>query len=94
MHLVMGMLNSKDPAEFLKPLAAVKGRLLCVDIPGEQNCIAAGELARIGRALGLGRQGVKRRRCGGGGHYGRRRPKRVLITGSLYLAGTVLADNA
>jgi dihydrofolate synthase/folylpolyglutamate synthase len=94
MHLVMGMLNSKDPAEFLKPLAAVMGRLLCVDIPGEQNCIAAGELARIGRALGLDAKASKdvgvavADITAGGG------PKRVLITGSLYLAGTVLADNA
>ena len=94
MHLILGMLNSKDPAAFLEPLAAVTGRLRCVDIPGEQNCIPAGELARIGRSLGLDAkesQGVDAAvadiTAGGG-------PKRVLIAGSLYLAGAVLADNA
>jgi dihydrofolate synthase/folylpolyglutamate synthase len=94
MHLILGMLNSKDPAEFLKPLAAVTGRLRCVDIPGERNSIPAAELARIGRALGLDAKASKgvevavvEITAGGG-------PKRVLIAGSLYLAGTVLADNS
>ena len=55
--------------------------------------IPAGELARIGRSLGLDAEASKDVGAGvaditaGGG------PKRVLIAGSLYLAGTVLADN-
>ena len=84
----------KDPAAFLEPLAAVTGRLRAVAIPGEENCFSAGELARAGRSLGLDAkesQGVDAAvadiTAGGGA-------KRVLITGSLYLAGAVLAENA
>ena len=94
MHLILGMLNSKDPAEFLNPLAAVTGRLRCVDIPGERNCIPAGELARIGRALGLDAKASKGVEAAVGEITAGGGPQRVLIAGSLYLAGTVLADNA
>ena len=93
MHMVLGMLNSKDPAAFLGTLAALTGRLRCVDIPGEENCIPANELARIGRSLGLDAEesrdfkGAVAELTAGGG------PKRVLIAGSLYLAGAVLAEN-
>ncbi len=93
-HLILGMLNSKDPTAFLEPLAAVTGRLRCVAIPGEQNSFSAGELARAGRSLGMDARAsrgvdaaVAEITAGGG-------PKRVLIAGSLYLAGAVLADNA
>lgn len=94
MHLILGMLKSKDPAAFLEPLARVTGRLRCVAIPDERNCYSAGELARVGRSLGMdakasrGVEAAAAEITAGGG------PKRVLIAGSLYLAGAVLADNA
>jgi len=94
LHLVAGMMNSKDAADFLRPLADQAADLQAVAIPGEQNSLSADDLA--GMASGVGLQveaaagvGEALRRITGAGPG----PGRVLICGSLYLAGTVLRDN-
>ena len=94
LHLILGMLNSKDPRTFLTPLKPHIDSLYTVPIPGEAASLSAEELAAAARSVGLdaipvtdvaGALGaIKETEIG---------PARVLIAGSLYLAGKVLAEN-
>ncbi len=91
---VFGMLNSKDPATFLTPLKEHLSGLTTVTIAGEENALSARQLAAC--AMDLGIESVA---CGSVGDAlkqitsGADQPARVLICGSLYLAGTVLREN-
>ena len=88
--LVCGMLNTKDARGFLRPLDARAKGLLAVSIPGEANTLPAEETARmaaeVGHAAGLCTdvtEAIHR--------IGKTDPAaRVVICGSLYLAGRVL----
>ena len=95
LHLIVGMLNTKDPVGFLAPLAALAADAACVSIPGEEATLSADETAAAAHTAGLAAtttDGVEAALAGivGDGTGG---PARVLICGSIYLAGTVLADN-
>ena len=93
-HLVVGMLNSKDPAAFLAPLAPFVESVVTVAIPGEANSLGADALAAVAAGLGLSAKaaaGVAEALDALADAH--RRPARVLICGSLYLAGTVLVEN-
>lgn len=90
LHLVVGMLNSKDPAQFLAPLARMGTSLTAIAIPGETNALGADEIAAAAARAGMacdtaGTLEQALTGCAPGG--------RVLICGSLYLAGRVLAAN-
>lgn len=94
LHLVMGMLNSKDPKVFLEILKPHVASLRTVAIPGEDASLSAEELAAVGQGLGLAAtpqgsvaqalEDISKNQPGSG---------RVLIAGSLYLAGKVLVEN-
>jgi dihydrofolate synthase/folylpolyglutamate synthase len=92
-HLVCGMLNTKDVAGFLRPLAAQAESLTAVPIPGEANTLPADETARL--AAGCGHVTAQAASVGDAlMRIVARAPRaRVLICGSLYLAGTVLREN-
>lgn len=96
LHLVIGMLDSKQPEEFAAPLAAHADSITCVPVAGEPASLLADELAHrlgaldttvqcagsVGEALDSLANGVSGAP-----------PSRVLVCGSLYLLGTVLAEN-
>ncbi len=96
LYLIVGMLNTKDPGGFLSPLAPLAELAMAVAIPGEANSLDAEALARHARAVGLAcraaagpieaMRAITAAATGGP-------PPRVLIAGSLYLAGWVLAEN-
>lgn len=93
-HLVVGMLNTKDIAGYLKPLSKVADSLIGVSIPGEANTLPGAETARIAGELGMvsdvaesAQEAVTRIAA----HTPR---ARILICGSLYFAGSVLRENA
>ncbi|MFV3074078.1 bifunctional folylpolyglutamate synthase/dihydrofolate synthase [Niveispirillum fermenti] len=96
LDLVFGMLGSKRPLDFLAPLAAHVRRLRAVSIPGEPNSVSAGDAAGFARQAGMeagddadvtaALRALAQAAAGAP-------PARVLICGSLYLAGTVLATN-
>ena len=89
--LVLGMLNTKSAADFMEPFAGLAARMLTLTIPDEPNALGAHDLAAIARGLGIDAEPV--------GSIqdaislaGQVEPApRVLICGSLYLAGHVLA---
>ena len=94
LHLVMGMLNSKDPAGFLAPLKDRIASFRAVAIPGEAASLGADELAAEAGILGLAAKAAPSvamalREIS----LEESLPGRVLIAGSLYLAGKVLAEN-
>ncbi|WP_333713552.1 bifunctional folylpolyglutamate synthase/dihydrofolate synthase [Yoonia sp.] len=92
-HLICGMLNTKDIAGYLRPLAGVAQSLTAVSIPGEANTIPAADTAAHANAVGL-----PARVADSVGHAISQITEdapgaRILICGSLYLAGHVLREN-
>lgn len=94
LHLVFGMLNTKDGVGFLRPLAPHVARLRTVTIPGEASSLSAEEAAAIARQAGHKAEPAASLESAIAELAAARRPMRVLICGSLYLAGRVLAENA
>ncbi|MFV3128222.1 bifunctional folylpolyglutamate synthase/dihydrofolate synthase [Niveispirillum sp. KHB5.9] len=96
LDLVFGMLGSKRPLDFLHPLAPHVRRLRAVSIPGEPNSVTADDAAGFARAAGIDASAAEDvdRAVAELAALGRGGPAaRLLICGSLYLAGTVLARN-
>ncbi len=106
LHLVVGMLKSKDVEGFLAPLASRTQSLMAVGIPGEENAFPPEEILAAARALGIDAERaesvaaavarIAARGEGGRGvaakYYFAGCP-RILICGSLHLAGRILAEN-
>jgi dihydrofolate synthase / folylpolyglutamate synthase len=93
LHLVCGMLRTKDVEGFLRPLAGEAADLVAVPIPGEAATLAAGETAAAARAVGLDASTAPDVGAAVAAVTARHPGDRVLICGSLYLAGRVLRDN-
>ncbi len=90
--LVIGMLNTKDVSGYLRPLAGLSPEVYTVSIEGEAATLSAEETAEIAQSVGM-----------------KARPapsvldavaivedsahKRILVCGSLYLAGRILREN-
>jgi dihydrofolate synthase/folylpolyglutamate synthase len=93
LHLLYGMLNTKAARGFLAPLAPFAETLHAVAIPGAAASLGAEEAARAATEAGF------QARAGAGVAAAVRAivepggPGRILICGSLYLAGHVLAEN-
>ena len=92
--LICGMLNTKDIAGFLRPLAAHADQLFAVSIPGEKATVPADETATAARGVGF-QASTATSVAGAVGQITAITPyARILICGSLYLAGTVLRENS
>ncbi len=89
--VIWGMLNTKDASRFMAPLVPLAAQVVTLTIPGEANAVPAAELARI--AEGAGVTAVAAASLEEAVMLaGKLSPHtRVLICGSLYLAGHVLA---
>jgi dihydrofolate synthase/folylpolyglutamate synthase len=93
LYLVVGMMNTKDVAGFIAPLAKHARALWAVTIPGEKNALPAEAIADAAGSDGLPARTADSVLAAirdipvhdGNG--------RVLICGSLYFAGKVLAEN-
>jgi dihydrofolate synthase/folylpolyglutamate synthase len=93
LYLAVGMLNTKDSLGFVDPLADLADGGAAVAIPGEANSLTAEEMARKGREAGLALQPAASLADAIARLSREAGPARLLICGSLYLAGTVLAEN-
>jgi dihydrofolate synthase/folylpolyglutamate synthase len=93
--MISGMLNTKDPVGFFKPFAGLAERVYTVQVPGSAASRTAEELAGAARAAGLAAEPMADVPAAlsaiAATDYAT--PPRVLISGSLYLAGAVLAAN-
>ena len=95
LHIVYGMMRTKAVEAYLRLLAPSAASLSAVPIPGEAGALDAAEAAEAARAVGFAAEAfdsvsdalaalVPKQSNG---------PVRILICGSLYLAGRVLAEN-
>lgn len=92
-HLVCGMLNTKDIGGYLRPLATTVDSLHAVSIPGETNTLNAGETHVAAVAAGVAST-VADSVLDAIRNVTETHPDaRILICGSLYLAGYVLREN-
>ena len=92
-HLICGMLNTKDVSGYLRPLARVVDSLTAVSIPDAPATLSADQTAEAGSAVGLASITAPDVSSALDTIIARDPAARVLICGSLYLAGTVLRDN-
>ncbi|WP_425100885.1 bifunctional folylpolyglutamate synthase/dihydrofolate synthase [Tropicibacter sp. S64] len=92
-HLICGMLNTKDARGFLRPLAAQAQSLTAVSIPGEANTLPASETARMAQETGHTAHQAGSLADALQAIAAQDPRARVLICGSLYLAGNVLREN-
>ncbi len=95
LYLITGLINSKDPSGFLSPLKDLTTALWAVEITDEEASLNAEELSSIAQEIGFEAvaassideaisQIITKTNS----------PARILVCGSLYLAGSVLKDNS
>ena len=92
-YLICGMLNTKDVAGYMRPLASVAQGLYGVSIPGELNTLKAEETAAFAAAQGLADQASDNLEQAISQITATEPAARILICGSLYLAGAVLREH-
>lgn len=92
-HLICGMLNTKDVRGYMRPLAAHATRLWAVSIPGEKNTLPAEDTRDAARDAGIQAEAAASVAEALSTIAAANPRARVLICGSLYLAGQVLKDN-
>jgi dihydrofolate synthase/folylpolyglutamate synthase len=93
--LIAGMLNTKDPVGFFRPFAGLARHVYTVPVPSSNAGRDPAELAEAAATAGLEAEAAAHvemalARIGADETSA---PPRILICGSLYLAGTVLAAN-
>jgi dihydrofolate synthase / folylpolyglutamate synthase len=93
--LVIGMLSTKDCENFLKNFAGLARRVVAVPVPHQEKSFPAAVVAEAARAVGIPAQSADdvEAALGAIGRFGLEPAPRILIAGSLYLAGAVLSAN-
>ncbi len=95
LHLIYGMLNTKEPEGFLKPLAPLVADLKAVTIPGAEASLPAEQSAAKALRCGIDAEAMPDIATAIRAIVAKATaPGRVLICGSLYLAGVVLSENS
>lgn len=92
-HLICGMLNTKDVRGYMEPLAPYVTRLHAVSIPGEKNTLPAEVTAAAAQSAGMDAVTAASVAAALADIAAADPQARVLICGSLYLAGGVLREN-
>ena len=93
LHLICGMLNTKDISGYLRPLAQNAKSLFAVSIPNEVNTLPAAETAKAATDVGMTAQDADSAMAAINTIIQTDPNARILICGSLYLAGNVLQEN-
>jgi dihydrofolate synthase/folylpolyglutamate synthase len=95
LHLVAGALNTRNPADFLKHLSPFAASLQTVAIPGEPNTHSAETAASLLAEAGIAATPAASVEAAVAAVLATagRENARILICGSLYLAGQVLAEH-
>lgn len=91
-YLICGMLSTKDTAGFLRPLATQARGVFAVTIPGAAATLSAEETAEAASSVGLPARIAKTVAEALATIASEAPGARVVICGSLYLAGAVLAQ--
>ncbi len=97
LYIVFAMLRAKDPEGYLGAFRGLDPTVLAVPIPGEHDCLSGPECLEVAARLGFRAEAVGspleavsriRQTVAAGAPA-----PRILIAGSLYLAGSILAEN-
>ncbi len=92
-HLICGMLNTKDVSGYMRPMAGLVTQLHAVSIPGEKNTLPAETTAEAAQAAGIPARTAASVADALADIAVKSPEARVLICGSLYLAGSILREN-
>ncbi len=96
-YMICGMLNTKDPMGYLEPFLGLVRRIYCVSIPGETATLEAEDLMDVALDADIDAIAVEdvatAIRLIAGEESTDLEPPRILICGSLYLAGRILREN-
>ena len=92
-HMICGMLSTKDVVGYLRPLAAHAETLHAVAIPGEAATLSAEDTAAAASDVGLETHVAASVSEALDDILSHTPDARVLICGSLYLAGAILREN-
>lgn len=92
-YFICGMLNTKDVTGYLRPLAGQK-TLYAVSIPGEQNTLPANVTAKAAQDVGLDAMEARDVMSALREIVATAPHARILICGSLYLAGNILRTHS
>jgi dihydrofolate synthase/folylpolyglutamate synthase len=92
-HLICGMLNTKDISGYLEPLVPYTASLTAVSIPDEVNTLPAPVTAKAARDAGMDAGEADSVRFAVEDIIRKQADARILICGSLYLAGAILREN-
>lgn len=92
-HLICGMLNTKDIGGYLRPLGKIAKSLTALSIPGEANTLPAEVTAEEARKAGFEATTAASVDEAITAITEKDPNARILICGSLYLAGHVLREN-
>ncbi|WP_108662569.1 bifunctional folylpolyglutamate synthase/dihydrofolate synthase [Acuticoccus kandeliae] len=96
LFLIAGMLSTKDPTAYFQPFAGLVRHVFTVRVPGSEAAIEAGPLADAAEAAQLSAEPAGSVRTALrllSENWRFEPPPRILIAGSLYLVGDVLAQN-
>ncbi|MEO1639037.1 MAG: folylpolyglutamate synthase/dihydrofolate synthase family protein [Pseudomonadota bacterium] len=93
LHLICGMLNTKDIAGYLRPLASVAEGLTAVTIPDTLATLSAEDTAAQASAVGLTAKTAPAVQAAISQITQSVPQARILICGSLYLAGHAMREN-
>ncbi len=100
LYLICGMLRTKDAVGFLQAFRGLARHVVTVTVPGEAASLGAGALYDMAKAAGLDaapaedlEDAMLQLQAWSRAHP-KEPPPRILICGSLYLAGQVLVENA
>ena len=92
LQVIFGMLNTRDAGEFLAPLRRITTKAYAVEIPDQPNSLTALEICQFGENVGLSILPATNLDAALS-QIAQNPPGRLLICGSLYLAGKVLEQN-
>jgi dihydrofolate synthase/folylpolyglutamate synthase len=100
LYLIAGMLKTKDAIGYLSAFRGLARHVVTVTVPGEAASLGAGALYDMARHAGLDAapaedldDAMLQLQAWARAHP-KEPPPRILICGSLYLAGTVLKENS
>ena len=92
-HLICGMLNTKDVTGYMAPLAPHVESLTAISIPGEAATLSAEETEAAAQSVGITATRAEDALSALQAIIAKDPSARVLICGSLYLAGHILREN-
>jgi dihydrofolate synthase/folylpolyglutamate synthase len=93
-HMVVGMLNTKDVSGYLNHFLDGTTSLQAVSIPGEAATLTAEETSSAAAKLGFDASEADDVLSAVKNIVAKDKTARILICGSLYLAGNILRENA